>query len=134
MNRAPLERAVQKLAEQLGYPFHEAPEACMARQIASLPAAWLLPPDLHAIEGTRHGRASYDLTLHLIDRGAALPHPERARRWAEMERDALDLFSRLTETPCVVAVENLTLRPRSAALTNHGEIALTASCRVLTCF
>ena len=134
MNRASLERAVQELSESLGYPFHSAPEAYMARQIGSLPAAWLLPVQLHAVEGTRHGRVSYDLTLHLLDRGISLPPADRSRRWDEMEHDALELFTRLTEAPCVVAVENLTLRPRTYALTNHGEIALTATARVITCF
>lgn len=134
MNRTSLERALQTLAEARGYHFHAAAEEYMARQIGAYPAAWLAPLKLLEIDGRRHGRAVYGVTLHLLCEGARLTPGQRNERWASMEGQALDLFGRLCDAERVVAVEKLTLRPRTFAFTNHGEISLTAEAEVITWF
>lgn len=134
MNRTSLERALQRLADEAGFPFYSAPEEYMARQLASLPAAWLAPPKLIEIDGRKHGRAIYAVTLHLLAPGARSSPDERREQWAEAEKTALELFSALSDEPEVVAVEHLTLQPRTFPFTNHGEIALTAEARIVTWF
>lgn len=134
MNRTSLERALQRLSAEAGYAFHSAPEEYMARQIASMPAAWLAPLKLIEIDGRKHGRAVYEATLYLLEHGAPLSPGRRQERWADMERRALELFSALSDEPEVVAVENLTLQPRTYAFTDHGEISLTAEARIVTWF
>lgn len=134
MNRTSLERALQRLAAEAGLPFYSAAEEYMARQLASLPAAWLIPLKLVEIDGRKHGRATYAVTLHLLKPGARSSPGERLELWAEAERQALELFSALSDEPEVIAVENLTLQPRTFPFTNHGEIALTAEARIVTWF
>ena len=113
MNRTHLEGAAEALAAQQGYAFHTGPEDGMAHTMRSYPAAWLAPLELHAVEGRGHGRATYNMTLHLLSSGARLSPAER--------RTAL-------------AVEGLSVRPRAFALTPHGEISQTAAARIVTFF
>ncbi len=134
MNRTSLERALQQLSSKLGFAFHCAEEQYMARHLGTLPAAWLTPLQLKEIDGRQHGRATYDLKLHLLDKGAQLPPEERRASIARMEEQAVDLFCQLSDQPFVVAVEGLTLRPATYSLTNHGEIALRAEASVVTWF
>ena len=115
MNRTHLEGAAEALAAQQGYAFHTGPEDGMAHTVRSYPAAWLAPLELHAVEGRSHGRATYDMTLHLLSSGARLSPTER-----------------LDER--VLAVEGLSVRPRAFALTPHGEISQTAAARIVTFF
>ena len=51
-----------------------------------------------------------------------------------MEQTLLAIFSELTLRQNVIAVENLTLRPRCCAFTNHGEISQSASAEVIVWF
>lgn len=134
MKRTSLERALQQLSAESGFAFHCAPEEYMARQLGALPAAWLDPLKLLEIEGRGHGRATYGITLHLLEAGARLPPDRRQERWAALEQTALELFGSLSDRPEVVAVEELTLRPRTYAFTCHGEIALTAEARAIVWF
>ncbi len=134
MNRTSLERALQELSEQSGFAFHCAPEEYMARRLGALPATWLTPLQLNETDGREHGRATYALTLHLLETGAQLPPEERRARMARLEEQALELFCRLSDRAFVVSVEGLTLRPRTYAFTNRGEIALTAEARIVTWF
>ena len=134
MNRTSLERALQRLSAEAGYAFHTASEEYMARQIASLPAAWLAPLKLIEIDGRKHGRAVYALTLHLLESGGPLPPARRQELWAAMERRAPAISSALSDEREVIAVENLTLQPRTFAFTNHGEISLSAEARIVTWF
>lgn len=134
MNRTSLERALQRLSTEAGYPFYAAPEEYMARQLASLPAAWLFPLKLIEIDGRKHGRAVYAASFCLLEPGAPLPPDKRRERWAEAEQRMLEIFSALSDEPEVIAVEELTLQPRTFAFTNHGEISLCAEARIVTWF
>ena len=72
MNRTHLEGAAEKLTAQRGYTFYTGPEGDMGHTVRNYPAAWLAPPELHAVEGRTHGRATYDMTLHLLRPGARI--------------------------------------------------------------
>ena len=134
MNNLQLAQTLRDLSVYLDYNFNEGEQSAMSQCIRQYPAAWLNPPALHSVEGREHGRITYDVTLHLTDAGAKLSPEARNRRAAEMEKDMLEIFTRLSETSNVIAVENLTIAPRTFALTSHGEISQTANARVITCF
>lgn len=134
MNRTHLERAFGKRAEALGYGFRCAAGAYLPHDLPPFPSAWLLPPELHAAEGRRHGRLTYDVVLHLLRDGARLDARARSEAWERMEDDLLHLFTLLSDDEQVVAVEGLTIRPRTYELTHRGEIALSATARVITWF
>ena len=127
MNRTHLEGAAEALAAQQGYAFHTGPEDGMAHTVRSYPAAWLAPLELHAVEGCGHGRATYDMTLHLLSSGARLSPTERRAALARMEEQLLEIFAALSLDERVLAVEGLSVRPRAFALTPHGEISQTAA-------
>ena len=134
MNRTHLEGAAEALAAQQGYAFHTGPEDGMAHTVRSYPAAWLAPLELHAVEGCGHGRATYDMTLHLLSSGARLSPTERRAALARMEEQLLEIFAALSLDERGLAVEGLSVRPRAFALTPHGEISQTAAARIVTFF
>lgn len=134
MNRTLLERAFESRAAALGYGFRCAAGEYLPHDLPPFPAAWLLPPDLRSAEGRTHGRVTYDVTLHLLRDGARLGPAARTAAWAAMEEELLGLFISLSGETVVVAVEGLTIRPRTYVLTNRGEISQSASARVVTWF
>lgn len=69
MNRAQLETALRDIAADAGYTFCAAGDEYASRSVKAYPAAWLSPPVMHSIEGRRHGRISYDVTLHPARQG-----------------------------------------------------------------
>ena len=134
MNRTPLEGAAEQLTAQRGYTFYTGPEGDMGHTVRNYPAAWLAPPELHAVEGRTHGRATYDMTLHLL---LLVKHNTRAERrtaFAELESQLLVIFAELSLYVRILAFEGLSVRPRSFSLTPHGEISQTATARIVTWF
>ena len=105
----------------------------MPSEIDRYPAAWLTPPRLKEVEGRRHGKRTYEIQLHLLQPGMRLTHAERARRLDEMEQTLLGIFTELTEDPKVICVERLSIRPRTCAFTNHGEISQSPATRPERC-
>lgn len=134
MNRTHLEGAAEKLTAQRGYTFYTGPEDDMGHTVRNYPAAWLTPPELHAVEGRTHGRATYDMTLHLLRPGARISPAERRTALAEMEAQMIEIFAELSLDERILAVEGLSVRPRSFSLTPHGEISQTATARIVTWF
>jgi len=134
MNRTHLEGAAEKLTAQRGYTFYTGPEGDMGHTVRNYPAAWLAPPELHAVEGRTHGRATYDMTLHLLRPGARISPAERRTALAEMETQMLEIFAELSLYERILAVEGLSGRPRSFSLSPHGEISQTATARIVTWF
>ena len=134
MNRTHLEGVAEALAVQAGYSFHTGPEGDMGHTVRSYPAAWLAPLSLHTVEGRRHGQATYDMTLHLMHSGARLSPAERRAALARMENDALDIFSALSSDARVLCVDQLSVKPGTFVLTPHGEVAQTATARIITSF
>lgn len=134
MNRNHLERAAETLAARRGYAFVAAPDQHLPLALATLPAAVLAPLALHSVEGHRHGRAIYDLTLRLLCAGARLAPEARRTALATLEDDLLSLLAELSEDDAVIAIEGLALCPAEGTLTPHGELSQTATARILTHF
>lgn len=129
-----LEQRLRDLVSARDYAFFSAPDEYMASEIDRYPAAWLTPPRLKAVEGRRHGKRTYEVQFHLLQLGLRLSHAQRAERLAEMERTLLETFSALTEQKEVIAVEQLSIRPRTCAFTNHGELSQSATAEVVVWF
>lgn len=134
MNRKNLLDSVERIATADGYHFHSTSDELMSQQIDSYPAMWLSPPVFSSVQGRKHGKLTYAVTLHALDQGAKLPPQEREQVWATLEEDIVALFTTLSEEDFVVAVENLKIRHTSHTLTTHGEVAATATADVITFF
>lgn len=134
MNRTHLEGVAEALAVQAGYSFHTGPESDMGHTVRSYPAAWLAPLALNAVEGRRHGQATYDMKLHLMCSGARLSPAERRAALGRMEEHALGIFTALSADARVLSVAQLSVSPAAFTLTPHGEIAQTATARIVTSF
>ena len=106
----------------------------MPRHITAYPALWLAPPRLEQMQGRRHGKVTYSVKLHALRDGLKLSPDERTQAWADMEQDVIDIFSQLSEQEFVVAVEELKVQHTSSSLTNHSEVAMTATAEVVTFF
>ena len=120
MTRVHLAQLLRDLASAHDYAFFSAPDEYMPSEIDRYPAAWLTPPRLKEVEGRRHGKRTYEIQLHLLQPGMRLTHAERARR--------------LTEDPKVICVERLSIRSRTCAFTNHGEISQSATAEAVVWF
>lgn len=129
-----LAQRLRDLITARGYTFFSAPDEYMVSEINAYPAAWLAPPQLKEIEGRRHGKRTYEVRFHLLQLGLRLTHAQRAARLEAMERTLVETFTELTEDPRVIAVEQLTVRPRICAFTNHGEISQSAAAEVVVWF
>lgn len=134
MNRKNLTQAVGRIATADGYHFYTAEPREMAQMINTYPAMWLTPPEFSSMQGRKHGKVVYTVTLHAMDAGAKLPPEERESIWTRLEQDVVELFSSLSSEEFVVAVENLKIRHSSHTLTPHGEVAATATAEVVTFF
>ncbi len=134
MNHTNLTDAIGQLAAAAGYGFHTADERYMSQTITSYPVMWLAPPQFDSMEGLRHGRMTYAVTLYAMEAGAKMSAAEREAAYARLEGDVVELFTALSKADVVVAVEKLTVRPQTRTLTNHGEVAVTATADVITFF
>ncbi len=133
MNRAQLERALRVLSESNGYSFHILPPERIS-EVKSLPAVVLEPPTVASVEGRRHGRISYNITLHVMCLAAKMTASQRCDALNEMEMKLLDICTLLSDDEQVIAVEELGITPREFAFTTHGEISQTARAKVVTFF
>ena len=111
MTRVHLAQLLRDLTSAHDYAFFSAPDEYMPSEIDRYPAAWLAPPRLKEVEGRRHGK-----------------------RTDEMEQTLLGIFTELTEDPKVICVERLSIRPRTCAFTNHGEISQSATAEAVVWF
>ena len=133
MNRAQLESALRLLSQSHDYSFESLPAHRLA-EVKRLPAVVLEPPTVALVEGRKHGRISYNVTLHVLCLAAKLSAEERSNSLQKMESDLLEIFSDLSEDERVIVVDELGITPREYALTNHGEISQTARAKVVTHF
>ena len=134
MNRTFLINAIESIATADGYSFYTDSEERASQQIKSYPATWLLPPKFQQMEGRKHGKVTYSLTLYAMDAGAKLSPAQREQTWSRLEEDLIDIFSKLSDTERVIAVEKLKIQHSSLTLTTHGEVAATATADVVTFF
>lgn len=133
MNCAQLESALRDLSSSGGYSFHLLHQNRIS-EVKTLPAMVLEPPTVASVDGKRHGRISYNVTLHLLNPGVRLSAPQRMALLDRMESDVLEMFASLSNDECVIAVEELGITPREFAFTTHGDISQTARAKVVTYF
>lgn len=134
MNRTYLINAIEGIATSEGYSFYSDSDERMSQQIKTYPAAWLQPPKFLTMEGRNHGKVTYSVTLHAMEAGARLTPAQRQQTWSRLEEELVEMFSKLSDTERVVAVEQLMINHTSHTLTTHGEVAATATAEVVTFF
>ena len=93
----------------------------------------MLHPKFQSIEGKKHGKITYSLTIHALQNGAKLSHDARTVLLETLENDMLDLLTELSNESFVVAVEEINLTPSTLKMSVSGDVAITATC-LLTSF
>lgn len=134
MNRTLLVRTLEALAKPLGCTFQTGPEGALSRLAGPTPLLWLTPPELLRVEGQRRGRESYSLKLYLLYTPASADPLADTPTQGEQEELLLELMRRLSETPQVISIEELTLSPQKLPLTPRGDEALRLEAEVITWF
>lgn len=131
MNITYLTTAVQRAAQKLGYRFMAGERDYLPARVATLPAAYLLPPEFRSMEGRNGGKITYRLTLCLMAKSWNTPPEERVVQLERLENNALEIFTALSNEGRVLAVEELSFALTPKSLTTRGDIALTATANVL---
>ncbi|MBE6194537.1 MAG: hypothetical protein E7140_02245 [Rikenellaceae bacterium] len=134
MNRAILSSAIEGVVSSYGYEFNLNDSACYPTTVCRYPAAFMSQPEFSSIEGRKHGRITYTITLHLAQQGAKLSPAERNNLLDEMEQQMLDIFTELSRKECVAVVEGLQISPTSPTIDNHGALAIVGKAKVVTIF
>lgn len=130
MNRKKIISAVQGICGSMGYEFRVSDSSALSAKSMAMPAAVLIEPKFHSIEGRNHGRITYRTTLYLFDSGFRLSAEERSNLLAQMENDMLDIFSQLSENKSVAVVDNLQLDHSMHSVLGRGELGLKATAEV----
>ena len=134
MNRAFLCSAIEGLVSPYGYSFTLNDESYYPTTVCRYPAAFMSQPEFVSLEGRKHGRITYKVTLRLARQGAKLSAVERNRKLAEMEQQLTELFIELSQAERVAVVRNLTIKPTAAAIDSHGAMAMEAQATIETIF
>lgn len=134
MNRAILSSAIEGVVSSYGYEFNLNDSACYPTTVCRYPAAFMSQPEFSSIEGRKHGRITYTITLHLAQQGAKLSPAERNNLLDEMEQQMLDIFTELSRKECVAVVEGLQISSTSPTIDNHGALAIVGKAKVVTIF
>jgi len=119
-----LNRTIGTIAESKGYRLYSHAEFFSPSMIASLPAALLATPEFRSIEGRKSGKITYRLTLCLLAKGARLAPAARTALFEKLENDALAIMQRLSAAERVLAVEGLTITPKTQPLSSLGDVAM----------
>ncbi len=133
MNCTYLRGAIEEAVSTCGYTLTEGAEHYLPTSICTYPAAHLLPPEFHSIEGRNHGKITYSIELRLFHQGAKLSPSERSERLDAMEVDMVEIFTLLSNYERVLSVEDLTIAPAST-VDNHGAVAMVAKADIVTYF
>lgn len=134
MNREKLISAISQIANDAGYAFFLGDKTTLASEINSLPALWLMLPQLLSKQGRSSGKITYDVKLLLLKSGRKSSPQERAAQWNQAESELLELFSALSRTPAVIEVQQLKIAMSKSIYTQTGEIAAEATAQVVTYF
>jgi hypothetical protein len=134
MNRTSLVEAVQEIATQKGYTFCPTSAEGLPAHASKLPTLVMIQPKMLRIEGRKHGKITYNLTLHLLHRGATLPPDEQTALLNRAEDDAIDTLTILSTHPQVIAIENLQTSASTSRLSHHGDVTITATAEVVCHF
>lgn len=134
MTRVHLAQLLRDLASAHDYAFFSAPDEYMPSEIDRYPPPGLPRPASKRSKAAVTGNAPTKSNCTCCNPGMRLTHAERARRLDEMEQTLLGIFTELTEDPKVICVERLSIRPRTCAFTNHGEISQSATAEAVVWF
>ena len=91
-------------------------------------------PKFSSLEGRKHGRITYNVSLIVAQQGAKLSPTERNELYAEMEQQLLEIFVELSKEGLVAVVDNLTISPCAEAVDHHGAVAMEARAEIETIF
>ena len=133
MNRTLLCSAIEGLVSKCGYNFQLSDEAYYPTTICRYPAAFMSQPKFMSLEGRKHGRITYSVTLTLAKNGAKMSPEERNAALSTMEEQAMNIFVDLSQNEHVAVVENLTIAARGE-VDAHGAISIKAQAQVVTIF
>lgn len=134
MNRTLLGSAIEDLVSDYGYSFTLNDESNYPTTLHRYPAAYMFQPKFVRIEGRKHGRITYKVSLQLAQQGAKLSPAERSSLIAEMEQQMVDIFVQLSKAEQVALVEELSISPASQAIDNHGAVTISGNAEVVTIF
>ena len=134
MNRALLCSAMEEVVSKCGYVFHMNDKSYYPTTVCRYPAAFMPYPEFVAMEGQKHGRITYKVSLCLARQGAKLSPSERNGVLAEMEKSVVDMFVALSQEENIAVVKELSISPCAEAIDEHGAIAIEATAKVETIF
>lgn len=133
MNRTLLCSAIEGLVSKCGYNFQLSDKAYYPTTVCRYPAAFMSQPEFSSLEGRKHGRITYKVSLTLAKQGAKQSPEERNSSLSTMEEQAMNIFVELSQNEHVAVVEELTIVPCSEVDT-HGAITIKAEAKVVTIF
>ena len=133
MNRTLLCSAIEGLVSKCGHNFQLSDEAYYPTTVCRYPAAFMSQPKFMSLEGRKHGRITYSVTLTLAKNGAKMSPEERNAALSTMEEQAMNIFVDLSQNDLVAVVENLTIAARGE-VDAHGAISIKAQAQVVTIF
>ena len=133
MNRTLLCSAIEGLVSKCGYNFQLSDEAYYPTTVCRYPAAFMSQPKFMSLEGRKHGRITYSVTLTLAKNGTKMSPEERNAALSTMEEQAMNIFVDLSQNEHVAVVENLTIAARGE-VDAHGAISIKAQAQVVTIF
>lgn len=134
MNRTLLVRTLEALSAPLGCTFRTAPDGAPIPPTETAPMLRLSPLELLRVEGIKKGRESYSLKLHLIYLPESKEPDRLTEQQGEMEALLLELMARLSETPQVISIEEISITPQPSPRSPRGEVALRLEAEVITWF
>lgn len=134
MNREKLISAVQQCCDLSGYNFRALGAHYIPAQAPKMAAALLEEPQFLRIEGRNHGRITYSLRLHLLDKGMRNPPEQQNQQLSEIESDMLGIMSQLSQCDDIALISELTITPTVHTLLGRGEVGVTATAEVVVIF
>lgn len=134
MNSKKIIEAVSRISSGLGYGFGTGTAYRALCDKSSERSVWLLPPTLSMVEGHRHGRATYSLTMHVTHRRLRTDTAQAVTLTDSMHDDVIELFRALYEEPFVALVDSLKIESKAVGLRPDGGIDLVVTAKVETIF
>lgn len=125
---------MEQAATAKGYTFYSDVEELARSTVKILPAVWLSPPKFSSVEGRKHGKITYEVTLHAMCDGVKCASAARNQSWTQMEEELVEIFSLLSHNEKVATVRELTIRNTTNTLACCGEVVATATAQVVTLF
>lgn len=134
MDRVKLISAVQQCCGKSGYSFRTLGTGYISAQAPKMAAALLEEPVFLSIEGRNHGRITYSVVLHLLDKGMRNSPEQLSQQISRMESDMLEVMSQLSKCKDIAQVSNLNITPATHTVLGRGEIGVTARAEVEVIF